>query len=362
MNKKFLFAVFMACLSGGNSQASQCLSDPAHFSSETGVLTIPHLRVDGYGDFSVRLQNNGLEPISFVLAQAQPIESAEFPDPSAFINLEIFGYGYFQLLLPDGRIAYTKNGSFFLSADGQLVSRHGYPLQPSITIPVNMTFNSFDVENDGTVTGLVVNAQQTLGHIQIALFTNENGLDALSPGVYLETDASGAPQPATPGSQAAGHLINHSSEPPLPEHRVAALRINPGNYFVLNADGEQVFVDNGDFYLDQTGYVLSGDRFRLQIFSYDVDSGLYPETQLVDLMVPLGVASANLTVSEEGVISYTLGGERTILGKIALAMFMNPTGLREYYPNVWQESFESGQANLGAPSTGLFGTVVQQEV
>ena len=127
-------------------------------------------------------------------------------------DVAIEGRGFFQILMPDGTVSYTRDGSFNISADGQVVTSDGYPLQPSITIPDNMTPGSFAIGRDGTVTAMVNNAQQTLGTLQLADFTNPQGLQAIGQNLFLESPASGAPQAVTPGLQGAGTLLQGSLE------------------------------------------------------------------------------------------------------------------------------------------------------
>ncbi|GAB6042532.1 flagellar basal-body rod protein FlgG [Endothiovibrio diazotrophicus] len=127
-------------------------------------------------------------------------------------DMAIEGRGFLQILMPDGTVAYTRDGSFNVSADGQLVTSDGYPLEPSITVPDNMTPGSFAVGRDGMVTAMVDNAQQTLGNIQLADFTNPQGLQAIGQNLFLESPASGTPQTVTPGLQGAGMLVQGSLE------------------------------------------------------------------------------------------------------------------------------------------------------
>ena len=127
-------------------------------------------------------------------------------------DVAIEGRGFFQILMPDGNLAYSRDGSFQLSAEGQLVTSDGYPLQPNITIPANTTPGSFAIGRDGTVTVMVNNVQQQLGNIQLADFTNPTGLQAIGQNLFMESPASGAPQVATPGLQGVGSLLQGSLE------------------------------------------------------------------------------------------------------------------------------------------------------
>jgi flagellar basal-body rod protein FlgG len=121
-------------------------------------------------------------------------------------DIAIDGHGFFQVLLPDGTNAYTRDGSFHMDANGQLVNSSGYPLQPSITIPSNAT--SMSVGRDGTVTVVTPGSPQgtQVGTIQLVTFVNPAGLEAKGQNLYVETTASGSPTANTPGSNGAGQL------------------------------------------------------------------------------------------------------------------------------------------------------------
>ena len=121
-------------------------------------------------------------------------------------DLSIQGNGFFQVLMPDGSTAYTRDGSFQLDAAGQMVSSSGYVLQPGITLPANIS--SVTVGRDGTVSVMQAGATQStqVGQIQLANFANPTGLESRGENLYAETDASGAPQHSLPGQNGAGTL------------------------------------------------------------------------------------------------------------------------------------------------------------
>ena len=122
-------------------------------------------------------------------------------------DLAVQGRGFFQVLTPDGTMAYSRDGGFKISADGVVVTSDGYPLQPSITIPSDMEPGSFAVGRDGTVTCVVGGAQQTLGNLQLADFINPAGLQAMGQNLFVESPASGAPTVGTPGLQGIGEIL-----------------------------------------------------------------------------------------------------------------------------------------------------------
>ncbi|MBB5392912.1 MULTISPECIES: flagellar basal-body rod protein FlgG [unclassified Herbaspirillum] len=121
-------------------------------------------------------------------------------------DLAIQGAGFFQILLPDGTTAYTRDGSFQTDNQGQLVTSSGYTLQPPITIPLNTT--KLSVGRDGTVSIMQAGstASTQIGTIQVATFINPAGLESRGENLYVETSASGTPNPNTPGTNGAGAL------------------------------------------------------------------------------------------------------------------------------------------------------------
>ncbi len=128
------------------------------------------------------------------------------------LDIAIQGRGFFQIQRPDGQIAYSRDGSFHLDAQGQLVTSNGYLLQPGIAIPENAL--SITIGVDGVVSVLVAgNAQPTqVGALQLADFVNPAGLEPVGENLFLETAASGAPQAGTPGQQGLGTVLQGSVE------------------------------------------------------------------------------------------------------------------------------------------------------
>ncbi|MEM6616120.1 MAG: flagellar basal-body rod protein FlgG [Pseudomonadota bacterium] len=123
------------------------------------------------------------------------------------LDVGIRGEGFFQIDLPDGRIGYTRDGSFERDATGRLVTVDGYPVSGGITIPQNA--ESVTVSRTGQVQAQVGNAVGTtdLGQIQLARFVNKAGLESIGENLYLETGASGAPQTGAPGAEGYGTVL-----------------------------------------------------------------------------------------------------------------------------------------------------------
>ncbi len=122
------------------------------------------------------------------------------------LDVAINGAGFFQILMPDGSTAYTRDGSFHKDNQGQMVTASGYPLQPNITIPQNAL--SVTIAKDGTVsvTQPGNTAAVQIGSVQLVSFINPAGLQSVGENLFLETAASGTPTPNTPGTNGLGVL------------------------------------------------------------------------------------------------------------------------------------------------------------
>ena len=127
-------------------------------------------------------------------------------------DFAINGRGFFQVSLPDGSTAYTRDGSFNTDGQGQVVTSSGYALQPAITIPGGA--RSVTVGTDGTISVLLAGntAPTQVGSIQFTDFVNPVGLQPMGENMYLETSASGSAQAGTPGLNGLGRLIQGSLE------------------------------------------------------------------------------------------------------------------------------------------------------
>lgn len=121
-------------------------------------------------------------------------------------DVAIQGQGFFQVLLPDGSTAFTRDGSFQIDNQGQLVTSSGFPVQPAIIIPANA--QSLSIGRDGTVSITTADSPNTtqVGALQLATFINPAGLQAKGENLYVETTASGNPNTSAPGVNGAGIL------------------------------------------------------------------------------------------------------------------------------------------------------------
>ncbi len=121
-------------------------------------------------------------------------------------DLAIEGEGFFRIEMPDGTVAYTRDGSFKLDQDRRMVTTDGYPLADNITLEQDATSDSITVSQDGRVSDVVNGQQNQVGQITLARFVNPAGLTAVGHNLFLETEASGAPLEGNPGIDGAGTL------------------------------------------------------------------------------------------------------------------------------------------------------------
>jgi flagellar basal-body rod protein FlgG len=120
------------------------------------------------------------------------------------LDVAVRGSGFFEIQMPDGTNAYTRDGSFQVDSTGKLVTNNGYTVQPGITIPANA--QSVTIGNDGTVTVTLPgqSAPQTVGQMQLTNFINPAGLEPKGQNLFTETAASGTPSAGTPGLNGLG--------------------------------------------------------------------------------------------------------------------------------------------------------------
>ncbi|WP_282057609.1 flagellar basal-body rod protein FlgG [Lentibacter algarum] len=123
------------------------------------------------------------------------------------LDLAIDGSGFFQVLMPDGRMGYTRNGTFSRNGEGTLTTSSGYVLQPEIGIPDNVS--EINVSADGIVSvNLAGETQpQEVGQLTLANFANPRGLQPVGETFAVETPASGAPIEGAPLNGGFGKLV-----------------------------------------------------------------------------------------------------------------------------------------------------------
>lgn len=122
------------------------------------------------------------------------------------LDLMIKGEGFFKILQPNGTTAYSRDGSFEIDGEGNVVTSNGHYLQPQVQVPEEAV--SIDVRADGTISAQLPGetSAQEVGQIELARFMNPAGLRSEGSNLYKETSASGAPQVTVPGQEGAGEI------------------------------------------------------------------------------------------------------------------------------------------------------------
>ncbi|MFA5081914.1 MAG: flagellar basal-body rod protein FlgG, partial [Hydrogenophilaceae bacterium] len=125
------------------------------------------------------------------------------------LDVAINGRGFFQILMPDGSTNYTRDGSFQVDSDGNMVTASGYQVQPNVVIPQDTL--TVTIARDGTISVTQPNntTPTVLGQLQLATFVNPTGLQSLGENLFGETAASGSPQVNNPGESGVG-VLNQS--------------------------------------------------------------------------------------------------------------------------------------------------------
>lgn len=128
------------------------------------------------------------------------------------LDVAIKGRGFFQVLMPDGNLAYSRDGTFQRNAQGELVTASGYTVQPGITIPD--AAQSVTIGTDGTVSVQFAGqaAPSQVGTLETVDFINPTGLQPVGENLYIETAASGTAQAGTPGVNGLGSLVQGALE------------------------------------------------------------------------------------------------------------------------------------------------------
>jgi len=134
-------------------------------------------------------------------------EQGNLQQTSNSLDVAIQGNGYFQVTLPSGELSYTRDGTFGLSANGEIVTADGYIVVPGITIPVNAQSVAINANGEVQVTTAGVTTPSTVGQLQIATFPNEAGLDAIGANLFLQTAASGNAVTGNPAAPGFGSLM-----------------------------------------------------------------------------------------------------------------------------------------------------------
>jgi len=174
---EFADLLYQNIMTPGSQTSDQGTYAPGGIQLGAGVKTAATYRVTTQGD----LQNSG-----------NPYDVA------------VKGQGYFRIQMADGTDAFTRAGNFSLSPQGQIVTQDGALVQPGIAIPANTVSVQINAQGQVNATVAGQSTPQTVGQLELNVFPNEAGLNAVGENLLLQTNASGAPQAGVPGSPGYG--------------------------------------------------------------------------------------------------------------------------------------------------------------
>ncbi|TZF88822.1 flagellar basal-body rod protein FlgG [Cognatilysobacter lacus] len=147
-----------------------------------------------------------------VAATAKNFAQGNLSNTGNALDVAVNGRGFFEVLMPDGTSAYTRDGSFQINSQGEMVTNEGYPVQPGLQFPQGT--QSVTIGADGTVSAQIAGqtAPTQVGSLTLADFVNPAGLQAKGENLYAETGASGPAQQGAPGTSGLGSLVQGSVE------------------------------------------------------------------------------------------------------------------------------------------------------
>ncbi|HWU44427.1 MAG TPA: flagellar basal-body rod protein FlgG, partial [Bdellovibrio sp.] len=128
------------------------------------------------------------------------------------LDIQIEGAGFFQVLTPDGQVAFTRDGSFKKDPNGRVVDKNGNALQPEITVPPSISGLEVAANGEVRTIGGLNDAPQTIGQIDITNFVNPAGLKAVGKNLFMQTPASGQAIQSRPGLNGTGYLAQGQLE------------------------------------------------------------------------------------------------------------------------------------------------------
>jgi flagellar basal-body rod protein FlgG len=168
-------------------------------------LLYQNVQADGAGE------DSGAEPAELqighgatTVATVRNFSQGSFAETGNALNLAINGDGFFQVRQPDGSLAFTRDGTFTLSSDGNIVTQTGQQVVPSINVPPDAV--EIDINKEGVVSARIQGESRMveLGQLELARFSNANGLRAMGGNMYEQTEASGEPFLGAPGRNGMG--------------------------------------------------------------------------------------------------------------------------------------------------------------
>jgi flagellar basal-body rod protein FlgG len=163
--------------------------------------------------------NNSISPVGVQIglgvrtaAVAKDFEGGSAKITTRPLDLQVEGHGFFPVLLPNGQVAYTRDGSFKKDPSGRITDSNGNPVQPEIVIPPNAT--GIEISQTGSVQVVTADSQvpQQVGQIQLVNFVNAPGLKAIGRNLFMPSNASGLPIQGNPGENGMGTIAQGQLE------------------------------------------------------------------------------------------------------------------------------------------------------
>jgi flagellar basal-body rod protein FlgG len=128
------------------------------------------------------------------------------------LDVAVRGEGFFRVQLPDGRYAFTRDGSFEMDQQGRIVTSQGYLIQPGITVPQNSSGLTINAQGQVSATAAGSTTPTVLGQLELAMFINKAGLQSMGDNLFLESPSSGTPQTGVAGQAGFGDLLQGNLE------------------------------------------------------------------------------------------------------------------------------------------------------
>lgn len=144
----------------------------------------------------------GVRPV----AVQKVFEQGDFTPTGNPLDMAVEGEGFFQIVKPDGDIAYTRAGAFKLDSEGRIVTSEGYPMEPEINIPSDTLQITIGSDGRVSVTQPGSSASTEIGQIEVARFSNPGGLSSIGKNLFEETASSGVPTTGNPGTEGLGTI------------------------------------------------------------------------------------------------------------------------------------------------------------
>lgn len=171
---------------------------------ENSSNNLANLQTAGYKSRQV-VQQTGSQGGTQIAGMTTSLESGGLMQTGNPLDMSIIGQGFFSVSLPNGGTGYTRQGSFSKNAQGLLVDMNGNPVQPPVTIPGNAT--AISVDKAGVISAMIDGNANALGQLNLSLFQNPGGLDALGGNLYVQSHSSGAPVSGFPGTGGRGEIL-----------------------------------------------------------------------------------------------------------------------------------------------------------